>query len=166
LEYQVARSHRACTKCSRELGPGDELVSELHEGADEEGKPAFLREDFCPGCWEGPREGSVGHWHTRVSAADAPKKRFVDDDILRNFFERLEGSDDEMRVNFRYILALVLMRKRILKFHDTRDEGGRSVLVLRYAGSEETTEVVDPGLDESKISEVSREVGDILSAEL
>jgi hypothetical protein len=166
LEYQVARTQRACSRCAKGLGPGDELVSELYEGADEEGRPAFLREDFCPDCWPGPRAESVGHWRTQVPEADAPNKRFVDDDILRNFFERLEGSTDEMKVNFRYILSLVLMRKRILKFHDTRDEGDRSVLVLRYAGTDVTTEVSDPGLDESKIAEVSQEVGDILNADL
>ena len=166
MEYQVSRTERRCIRCEKDLAVGDELVSDLHEGLDAEGRPAFIREDFCVGCWSGPREDSVGTWRSRVASPDAPKKRFVDDDVLRNFFERLEGAEDEMKMNFRYILALVLMRKRILKFQTTREEGGASLLVLRFAGTDDTTEVIDPGLDESKIAEVSQEVGEILNADL
>jgi hypothetical protein len=105
-------------------------------------------------------------WQTQVPAKEQKKKLLVDDDVLVDFFDRLEGAADELKVNFRYILALVLMRKKVLKFIDVRRTDETEVLVLRMRGEKTDVEVVNPGLDEEKIARVTEEVGKILNVEL
>ena len=46
---------------------------------------------------------------------DNRKPRF-DDDLLEECFYRLDGQTDPSRVNFRYVVALLLIRRKRLKF--------------------------------------------------
>jgi hypothetical protein len=58
------------------------------------------------------------------------------------------------------------MRKRILKYDDTRIEDGREIWRLRIVGDKQITEVVNPHLDEEQIEELSSQVGEILQTDL
>ena len=55
----------------------------------------------------------------------------IDDDLLLDCFGRLEGRTDAAGENFRYVLALLLMRRKRFKFEETRNDDGRELLVLR-----------------------------------
>lgn len=165
-EYNIARSAGQCVKCGKELQQQEEFMAVLTEAGEQ-----FQRNDWCLACWQAPDRGEIAdlfsQWHSRVPVKEAKKKLFVDDDLLMNFFQRLEGAEEPAKLNFRFVLALVLMRKRILVYErSVKDAAGVETWTLRVRGSDQTHEVIDPRLDESKIQEVSEQLSGILQGEL
>jgi hypothetical protein len=69
-------------------------------------------------------------------------------------------------VNFRYVVALLLMRRRRLKFEDQRrlPDGGE-LMVLKDARTGDRVEVADPRLAEDQIEKVQTEVFQLLGWE-
>lgn len=166
-EYEISKVSDLCRHCGREIAPGEELVATVVE-ADEQ----LERRDYCPACWEVVRaerdEADLfGLWRTRIPMPQEKKKLFVDDDLLVNFFERLDGSEDASRLSFRFVLALILMRKKVLVYdRSVKDEAGRDVWRMHLRGDERPHEVIDPQMDDEKIADVSRRLGEILEGEL
>jgi len=166
-EYNITKTAGRCVVCEQEIAPGRELMATVRE-VDEE----LLREDYCLPCWEkDPKDDSpelLGLWKTRVPVAKEKKKLLVDDALLVNFFQRLEGVDAPARINFRFVLALVLMRKKLLVYDrgEKRDDGTEIWTMHIRGGNETKYAVVDPHMDEDKIAEVSRQLGEIMEGEL
>ena len=85
------------------------------------------------------------------------------------FYERLENETEQEKINFRFVLALILMRKRILKYDDTRIDDGREIWRLRIVGDKSAggrTEVINPHLDEEQVEQLSSQIGEILQTDL
>jgi len=167
-DYNIAKTNGMCCSCERQLQPGEKFVATIIAGEEN-----FAREDFCIACWEakGPGEqataGRFGVWRSCVPQPQEKKKLFVDDDLLVNFFERLADAEDQAKISFRFVLALVLMRKKLLVY-DRADKGsdGLDVWTMHFKGSDTKHRVIDPDLDEDRIAEVSQHLGEILEGEL
>ena len=96
-----------------------------------------------------------------------PKKaRFIDDEMLMAFFERLGTETEQEKINFRFVLALILMRKRCMKYDATRIEDGNEIWRLRIVGDKEIVEVINPHLDDEQIEQLSSQIGEILQTDL
>jgi hypothetical protein len=156
--YQVQGHTRRCAATGRELRPGEKVVSAL---LDQAGR--FVRLDYAAEAWPGPPDGAVGFWSGRVPSADeARRKPAVDDELLLECFERLADDLDPARRNFRYVVGLLLMRRRRLKFEDVRRDAGREYLCLRCAKTGARYEVPDPRLTEAEMADVQDEVFRVL----
>lgn len=69
-------------------------------------------------------------------------------------FDRLDaeaGSLDDSMKKRRYMLTLLLVRKRALKLHSIRRDSDQDFLVVRRPSESRTIEVEDPGLGEAEI---------------
>jgi len=107
------------------------------------------------------------YWKTKLPHPDQKKQIFVDDEMLMAFFERLERETEQEKINFRFVLALVLMRKRRLKYDSSQAEADKEIWRLRIVGSDkEFVEVTNPNLDEEQIEKLSSQIGQILQVEL
>ncbi len=159
-EYQIQANTRRCAATGRELRPGEKCYTVL---LDENGK--FLRHDYSPEAWQGPPANAFGFWLGRIPLEDEARKPRIDDDLLLDCFQRLSGETEPGRVNFRYIVALLLMRRKRLKFEEARAEAGREVLVLRCVRTRALHEVVNPGLAEEELAAVQEEVFKVLGWE-
>jgi hypothetical protein len=73
---------------------------------------------------------------------------------------------EQEKINFRFVLALILMRKRRLKYDATKTEDGREIWRLRVVGEGVFTEVVNPHLDEEQIEQLSSQIGQILHTDM
>jgi hypothetical protein len=156
-DYQIQPNSRRCCVSGRDLKPGETFFSVLLE---EGGK--FLRREYSREAWQGPPEGAFSFWMGKVPAREQDRRPPVDDDMLLDCFTRLEGQNEPARVNFRYVLALLLMRRKRLKFEDARAEGDREVLRLRCSQSRAVHEVVNPALTEEAMVAVQDEVLGVL----
>jgi len=160
-DWHILRGEKTCVSCGRQFEENESYFSALFDR-----KTEFERLDYCANCWQGETPEMFSFWQTAVPPKEEKQRLLVDDDVLLDFFRRLEGATDELKVNFRYILGLVLMRRKILKFTDVRRTETGEVLVLDLTKEKTTFEVVNPGLDEEKIARVTEEVGKILNVEL
>jgi hypothetical protein len=159
----------------------------------------FLRIDFCEACWaagkrpetlpalvEGAEEGAgtgpltmFSFWKTTVPTPQHKKKLLVDDSVLVDVFGRMEGRTEPQEIRFRFVLALILMRKRLLKYEGmeeaeqqnggkTPQEGGKAPEIWRMVprGQEKPVHVVNPHLTAEQITEVSQQLSAILAEEV
>ncbi len=159
-DYQIQGSTRRCLRTGREIRPGEKYYSAL---VDQSG--SFSRQDFCIDGWKqgGPPPGAIGHWLGRLPAADRPRRQPIDDDLLVECLARLEGEADPARVSFRYVVALLLMRRKRLRLEETRAaDGGGEVMVLRDAKGGKRHEVTDPRLADAELEAVQDEVFRVL----
>jgi hypothetical protein len=153
IDYQIQPNTRRCAASGRELRPGEKYFSTLLE---EGGK--FVRKDYAAEAWQGPPEGAFGFWAGRIPQPNARRRPPIDDDLLLDCFGRLEGQEEPARVNFRYVLALLLMRRRRFRFEEARQEIGREVLCLRCTRTGARHQVVNPGLSDDELTAVQEDV--------
>lgn len=160
-EWEIKKPLGQCYGTERKIESGEEYFAALVETAE-----GLQRRDFCADYWESQKPDVFCYWKTRLPEPGQKKQLFVDDQMLMAFFERLEKETEPEKINFRFVLALILMRKRILKYDDTRTEDGREIWRLRMVGEKQIVEVVNPHLDEEQIEQLSSQIGEILQTDL
>ena len=160
--YAIAKAEAKCRVCGRAIAVGEKLMAALRE------TPAALeRVDVCAGCWSGfDKAGLLGYWQTTMHPPTAKKNVFVDDDVLCELFERLGQAVDPAKVNFRFVLGLILMRKRRIVYESTRHEAEKEIWSVRFKGREELLDLLNPRLNEQQVGEVSLQLGEILNGDL
>jgi hypothetical protein len=157
MDYQIQPNSRRCAITGRELQPGERFYSALLEE-----ERQFVRKDFSQEAWQGPPQGAVSFWTGHVLAAtDKAKPRF-DDDLLEDCFGRLEGQMESGRVNFRYVVALLLMRRRRLRFENSVMDAGVEKMILRCMRTGARHEVINPRLSDDEMAQVQDEVFNVL----
>ena len=160
-EWEIDKPLGECCATGRKIEPGQEYYATLVQT-----EQGFARRDFCAEYWSENKPSVFCYWKTRLPEAGQKKQVFVDDDMLMAFFERLATETEQERVNFRFVLALVLMRRRRLKYDSSRTEDGRDIWRLRITGTQDFVEVVNPNLDEQQVGQLTGQIGQILQAEL
>lgn len=149
IDYQIQPNTRRCSVTQRELQPGEKVYSVLILEEDK-----FVRKDFSAEAWQGPPTGTFSFWVGKVAAPEGKRKPPINDELLADFFLQLEGHTEPAKVNIRYVLALLLMRRRRLRFEETATEAGQEILVLRCSRSGEQYRVANPGLSEGELESV------------
>jgi hypothetical protein len=161
-EWEIDKPLGQCYGTGRQIEAGEEYFGALVET--EEG---LKRQDFCADYWNNQKPEAFCYWKTRLPHTDEKKQMFIDDEMLMAFFERLAGEREAEKINFRFVLALVLMRKRRLKYDSSKIEEGKEVWRLKIAGGDkEFVELINPHLDERQIEELSSQIGQILQVVL
>ncbi len=143
----------------------------LVEQLDEPSAP-LARLDFSVDGWSDakwkkalPSISVIAFWKSVVASPDEKRRTFVDDQTLLDLFERLGGDERPHRVRFRFVLMLLLVRKRLLRVQGTSSEGGIeswSVLPKGAAEGELPVSVVNPRLDDAAMMEVTNQLSEVL----
>ncbi len=166
-EYKIGASTRTCHRCGRRLEVGEEYFSAVTDaGPDAGADEVFQRHDFCLGCWSPDPAAYFSFWKTRVPEPPPARPRgprLVDPARLMELFEHLADADDPPARRFRYVLALVLMRKKRLRLVEGRRlRGGGEQLTLREVGTGRRHVVLCPTLSEEEIRSVTDRLGAVL----
>ena len=170
-EWKITKFGQSCALCSKKIEIGEICCSALFDPGMQDGKPTpdFARRDYCVACFEAhPPEGMYYYW--KLAAPDpsvkaSPKKQVLDVDSVLDFFRRLASDPDPTKRPLAFVLALMLDRKKVLKFTgEKRGSDGDSVLVfaMRRGGGGETFELIPPGLDENELAAASAEINQLL----
>jgi hypothetical protein len=160
--YEVGRPGGKCVVTGRDIQPDEKFMAALRE------TPAgFERLDVSLEAWpEFDKTGILGFWQTTMPRPEAKKKLFVDDEVLCGLFERLAETTESSKLNFRFVLGLILMRKRMLIYETSRYEGENEIWSVRFKGRDDRLDLLNPRLDEQQVAEVSQQLGEILNEEL
>jgi hypothetical protein len=159
IDYRIQAGSRQCAQTGQEIPVGAVFYSVVF---DENG--SLVRKDFSEKAWTGPPAGSFGFWKTKAQPSTAKKSvnKGMDDELVLECFHRLEGQNDPNKVSFRYVLALLLMRKKRLRLEDTRKEQGRETMILRCLRTGNRVDVADPGLSDAQLESVQEDVFRVL----
>jgi len=160
-EYAIQPLSLRCARTGRELKPGEAYYSVLSESPD-----GFVRTDCCAEAWTGPPEGAIGFWRSVVPQGTKERRTVIDASVLMDCFVRLTESEDDYKRNFRFILALLLLRRKALKLVGTSREVNRDILVLRVPASDEEYRVVNPDMSEEQLAAMQSEVEKMLQSSM
>ena len=153
-DFDIAGHARVCAATGRELKPGERVYGVLTESAGR-----FARADYAADAWAGPPADAIAHWSGRIPSSSRPAKPTFNDALLLDCFDHLAGAVEPNRVSFRYVVALLLMRRKKLKFEDAkRTADGTELLILRDARTGRRHEVPDPKLPDDQIEAVQQQV--------
>lgn len=160
--YDVAKPLGKCHVTGQPINVGDKFMAALRETP-----LGFERVDVAMDAWpQYDRVDVVGFWQATMPAQEQKKKVFVDDEVLCDLFERLKDTQEPPKLNFRFVLGLILMRKKLLIYDTSRTEDAKDVWVMHFKGKEEKLDLLNPKLDEAQVAEVSQQLGQILNEEL
>lgn len=158
--YQIQGPARSCNVSGRELTAGEKIYSVLFDEAGQ-----LVRRDYAADAWPGPPEQAIAWWSGRIPASDRPRRPTINDDLLLDCFSRLGESHEPGQLKFRYVVALLLMRKKRFRFEDVIRRDGEEYMLLRDAKSAARHEVLDPHLSDDEISAVQDDVFRVLGWE-
>ena len=165
--YPVSKATGRCAASEVVLEPGEPCVATLSEVPEH----GLTRLDYSMTAWEaGTRPpGLFSFWKTIVPDRDAKPNPLVDDNVLVMIFEQLAEDEQPRRIALRFVLALILMRKRLLRFLGRREDDGGVVWLMRPKGASPETdpvEVIDPGLGDDDVLALSEQLSEALEADL
>jgi hypothetical protein len=161
VDWEIKKPLGFCYGTEEQIQPGQSFYSALVET-----ETGFERRDYCQEYWQQHEPKVYCFWVSRLPDPDEKKNMFIDDDMLMAFFERLAQETDPEKLNFRFVIMLILMRKKKLKYDSTRIEGDKEIWRLRIVGENSYTEVTDPHLNEEQIEQLSGQLGDILQVDV
>ena len=160
LDFEVRSCSRRCAQTERELKPGDSYFSVVEESGAE-----LVRTDYSTEAWEGPPEECLGWWQARIPTKHDSKPRLAPTDVMLNLFASLDGRPDEEP--FRYLLGLMLLRKRALRREDAYEDGeGREVLFLHCPRRNENLELIVCDLGAEDIEALQQRMSELLYSDV
>ena len=166
-DWKIRSTSAKCDVSGSPFLDGEEFYTCIFEDAESDG---FLRKDYSIEAWN-----EVRNQQTQVpfsfwkSTYKAPQTETVDPraaaSSIEGMLRRFIHEDDPRTENARYILALMLERKKTLIPADTKETDTRTLLFYEHADNGDVFIVSDPGLRLDEIESVQREVVDLLTEE-
>jgi hypothetical protein len=159
VDYDVQRCSRHCAATGRELVEGETFYSVLvRRGAE------LVRLDYSQEGWPGPPEEAVGWWKSQMPSREQKKAQLAPGEVLLELF--LSLADDPSKQDMRFVLALLLVRRRVLRLEETEtDEQGVETLVLYSPRDESLHRVPSIMPDQRREAEIQAELSRLLYAQ-
>ncbi len=163
VEWDVAKSTKTCAATGRPLEVGEEYYAALREEGD-----GFIRQDFSREAWpQLDKSRFFSYWRTRLAAEETRRPRLtIDLDAVYGFFLALGEAAEERQRVFRYIAALVLVRKRILRLDGTERRGDGEWLQLFDRRAKRTISVAAPPLNADDLRRAQEALSQIFECQL
>ena len=122
----------------------------------------YRREDLSEEAWESRNDNvqPFSFWRSKYEPPAPPAPEPLPRDDAEGLLRRLVSENDAVYANVRYILALMLERKRLLRPMASEDD---DALVYEHVGTGETIVLVNPHLGFDQIPAVQREVSMLLT---
>ncbi len=153
MDYSLKPLSKTCAATGQPFKPGTLCYSVLIE---KNGR--YERLDFSPEGWSGVPEGAIGVWRTEVPQPESETPSFMDLDGLFDTFTQLVEQANEHQQKLRYVLALLLIRKKRLIHEQTEEGPDGNMMVLVGARGEGAFEIPEESLSEFEIAQLQAEI--------
>lgn len=194
--YDIQRPTGVCAATGRELAPGETVYAALvdppaEDRSDDQAKPndkgelPMLRIDVSADAWEDQDfrpPHLFGFWRTEVPEPNEKKKLLVGDAAIQELMLSMDEATEAKQLAFRYVLALILLRKKLLRHDgiDRREQEEGPVqdywqftpkldIAKGHFGKwneQAGFEVLDPHITEGEIAGVTEQLGQVLELDL
>ncbi len=159
MEWSINRGSHVCFLCEKNIPDEEVYLSALYDENNE-----FLRKDFCVECWDKKSSNNCfSYWKTKISKKPEKVEKYATIDVFCDLFNKLENEEDLSRINFRYVLSLYLMRKKVLKLKSSHRSNEDEYLVLHNVKEGHDIEVLKPKLNEAEVLAVTDEIGKLVN---
>ena len=154
--WTISRRQGRCAETGRDFDEGERHTSVL---AVRDG--ALERADLCVEAWEalharieaGEEQRPLFHWFTRHQV-ERKKTVQLDLESLDGLFVELEGREEQQVRELRYVLCLLLMRKRRVKVEKVLREGDEEAFLVKRPRDERRFKVHVYDFEADRLDEV------------
>ena len=157
-DWSMPRRGEACGACGRAFEAGQPVCVYLYEAAER-----YARRDFCESCQPPAEPAWLGAWKTR-RPVEGRKPPALDRESLLKVFEQLDAAAAAETVQFRFVLALLLWRKRVLKLEGTSSNGPAEEWDFTGPGDRKYR-ITRPDLDETQLELLSNQLEALLAGQ-
>jgi hypothetical protein len=162
-EWKIKSRSTGCCVTGRVFADGEAFYTAIFE---DEGRDGFTRRDYSAEAWERefPKLRPFSYWRSVYQAPkdEGPKKEIVEKEGAERLLRRLIDEDDPLTENARFILAVMLERKKTLRETDSRSLGDTKLRIYEQVRSGEVFIIRDPMLRLDQIDAIQREVAELL----
>ena len=160
LEWKIKSRSDTCEATGRPFAEGETFHTVLFREND-----GFRRLDLSEEAWKARTSDTEAElifssWRSKFEPPAPPPAEPLPRDDAEGMLRRLLESEDPTHTNTRYLLAVMLERKRVLRPQPSSDTGP---MVYEHASTGETFIINDPGLSLSDLASVQEEVSSLLA---
>ncbi|HUI05729.1 MAG TPA: hypothetical protein VL486_01855 [Verrucomicrobiae bacterium] len=158
-EWDIQSRADTCAACQRPFADKEVYHTLLRMDAN-----GYQRRDLCGACYaNASRDGVLSYWQGEYKLPAPPPPEPIQRETAETLLRKLVESTDPAHAAARYILAVMLERKRILKHRDTvREKDGNELLVYEHARTGESFTIPDPHLRLEQLAQVQQEIAAVL----
>jgi hypothetical protein len=158
-----ARAHacQACQKPFADKQPFHTLLFDERQG--------YHRLDVCEDCWKAQfsqgavdKKGFISHWQSVYTPPPATAPDPIQKDTAETLLRKLVEQNAPEHAGARYILAVMLERKRILKVKTQVVENGSRIFIYEHGKSGDLFSIPDPKLELNHLEQVQKDVAHLL----
>ncbi|MGL6225927.1 MAG: hypothetical protein ACRC10_04780 [Thermoguttaceae bacterium] len=154
----VPRCTKVCAQTGNEIQPGQVFYALLFEEEEE-----LKRLDYSVEGWKlktGQKGPIIGWWKSRIPTLTDKKAKLAPNDVLLKLFEQLAEQLDKEEM--RYVLALLLIRRRLFRLEREEEREGRKKMIL-YCPKQDCSYEIDVAIPSSeRIEQVQNELAALM----
>ncbi len=158
-EFPIGRFSGQCARCEQPLRPGQAYYAVIWQEDDQ-----YVRKDYDQACWTEPPQGAIGVWRATVPLPrERRKARHVPAELLMRVFERLGETEGEPATRLRFVLALLLLRRKSLRDGGLTVQAGVQTWRMRRPADDTEFDVICPTLSAEDTEALSQQLADLLA---
>lgn len=155
-DWRIGKKGHACSACSTAFPFETPFHSAIYLEKEE-----FLRRDLCEACFAARPEAPYSQW-TAVIPKPEPNKRVFDMGLAAEFLRKLAAEEDPARGALAHLLALLLVRKRLIRLIDLAPKDGLPRARVEFHDGRDPLEIPAPRLSEDDVPSLREELGRLL----
>jgi hypothetical protein len=148
--WRIGKPQKSCISCGRKFFHGEEHYSGIEKKGDD-----FVRMDYCKNCWKTHQRDFFSFW--KRIALHQPKE---DLEAAVAFFEKLfkiENLEEKVE-KLRYLLGLVLLRRKRLKVVGKIAEEGQNFLEVEKLWNGMHLKLKEVSINQDELSALALEL--------
>lgn len=157
-----SRAHQ-CAGCGEPFTEGQPIFAAIFPDADSSG---YVRRDFSLAAWNGLADSPDKPFSTWRSTYHAPQAEEKPDMVKKQSAEELlrllAAEDDEHTENARYILAVMLERKKLLRETDTQTTPNGILRIYEHRRDGDVFIIRDPNIPLDQVESIQQDIIDLL----
>lgn len=158
-EWTIQGRAEKCAASGREFQDGEYFYTLLFHDRD-----GFRRQDLSEEAWQQRNDNIApfSFWRSKFEPPPPPAPEALARETAEDLLRRYMAQQNSTHANARYILALMLERKRLLQQVKIEQTGGVRTLIYEHAKSGEVFIIPDPQLRLDQLENVQNEVAALL----
>jgi hypothetical protein len=161
-EWEIKARSRQCARTHETFENGATIYTLLFRD-----RAGFKREDISETAWQQIKESITpfSFWKSKFQAPPPAAPEAMPKESVEELLRRLVSEDLPEHMNARYVLAILLERKRTLKQVDIRETAEDKILIYEHVRTGEAFLIPDPRLRLDQLESVQQEIYSLLARE-
>ncbi len=161
-EWEIKARSRQCARTHETFENGATIYTLLFRD-----RAGFKREDISETAWQQIKESTTpfSFWKSKFQAPPPAAPEAMPKESVEELLRRLVSEDLPEQMNARYVLAILLERKKTLKQVDIRETAEDKILIYEHVKTGEAFLIPDPRLRLDQLESVQQEIYSLLARE-